>query len=102
MRHQNIPLSCVRNRTLFPYHGYLNLTGVFLCSKYILPLMKTSGKGAIINHASIDALLGNPNVAAYSAAKGGINATTQSLAMEYGDREAQPEATPGGKRERKG
>ena len=50
----------------------INLTGIFLCSKYLLPLIKLSRAGSIINHASIDAILGNPQLAAYSAAKGGI------------------------------
>jgi len=45
-----------------------NLNFAFWCSKYFLPLMKKAGAGAIINHASIDAILGNPGIAAYSAA----------------------------------
>lgn len=38
----------------------VNLTGQFLCSKYFVPLMKKAGSGSIINHASIDAFLGEP------------------------------------------
>ncbi|MFC1894056.1 SDR family NAD(P)-dependent oxidoreductase [Chloroflexota bacterium] len=60
----------------------VNLTGTFLCSKYLLPLIKKAGAGSIINHASIDALLGNPTVAAYSAAKGGLLPLTHVMAHE--------------------
>ena len=60
----------------------INLTGIFLCSKYILPLMKIAGTGSIINHASIDAFLGNPRIAAYSAVKGGILPLTHVMAYE--------------------
>ena len=60
----------------------INLTGIFLCSKYILPLIKIAGTGSIINHASIDAFLGNPHIAAYSAAKGGIIPLTHVMAYE--------------------
>ncbi len=59
-----------------------NLTGVFLCSKYLLPLIKVAGGASIINHASIDGLLGNPQVAAYSAAKGGIIPLTHVMAHD--------------------
>lgn len=57
-----------------------NLTGVFLCSKYLLPLIKANGKGSIINHASIDGILGNPQDCAYSAAKGGVIPLTHVMA----------------------
>ncbi len=58
----------------------VNLTGMFLCSKYLLPLIKATGSGSIINHASIDALFGNSRIAAYSAAKGGIIPLTHVMA----------------------
>jgi len=60
----------------------VNLTGIFFCSKYLLPLIKMTGAGSIINHASVDALLGNPRLAAYSAAKGGIVPLTHVMAYE--------------------
>jgi NAD(P)-dependent dehydrogenase (short-subunit alcohol dehydrogenase family) len=59
-----------------------NLTSGFLCSKYFLPLMKRAGSGSIINHASIDAFLGNPTIAAYSAAKGGVLPLTHVMAHD--------------------
>jgi len=60
----------------------INLTGIFFCSKYLLPLIKMARAGSIINHASIDAFLGNPQIAAYSAAKGGIIPLTHVMACE--------------------
>mgnify|MGYP002629382522 CR=1 FL=1 len=57
-----------------------NLTSGFLCAKYFLPLLKRAGSGAIINHASIDGFLGNPSIAAYSAAKGGVIPLTHVMA----------------------
>lgn len=59
-----------------------NLTSGFLCLKYFLPLMKRAGSGSIINHASIDAILGNPSIAAYSAAKGGVLPLTHVMAHD--------------------
>ena len=59
-----------------------NLTSGFLCAKYFLPLMKRAGSGAIINHASIDAILGNPGIAAYSAGKGGVLPLTRVMAHD--------------------
>ena len=59
-----------------------NLSSGFLCSKYFLPLMKRAGAGSIINHASIDAFLGNPSLAAYSAAKGGVLPLTHVMAHD--------------------
>ena len=59
-----------------------NLTAGFLCAKYFLPLMKRAGSGSIINHASIDAFLGNPSLAAYSAAKGGVLPLTHVMAHD--------------------
>lgn len=59
-----------------------NLNFAFWCSKYFLPLMKKAGSGSIINHASIDAILGNPGIAAYSAAKGGVLPLTHVMAHD--------------------
>ena len=62
----------------------VNLTGEFLCAKYFLPLLKESGAGSIINHASIDGVLGNPYIVAYSAAKGGLIPLTHVMAHNLG------------------
>ena len=59
-----------------------NLTSNFLCAKHFLPLMKKAGGGSIINHASVDSSLGNPTIAAYSAAKGGLLPLTHVMAHD--------------------
>lgn len=61
-----------------------NLTSAFLCSQAFLPLMKKAGAGAIINHGSIDGVLGNPYIAAYSAGKGGLLSLTHVMAHDLG------------------
>lgn len=61
----------------------VNLTGVFLGSKYAVRQMLKQGGGVIINTASSFGLVGLPGNAAYSAAKGGVIQLTRSMALEY-------------------
>lgn len=60
----------------------VNLTGVFLCSKAVLPHMLERGSGRIVNMASIAGKEGNPALAAYSTSKAGVIGFTKSLAKE--------------------
>lgn len=60
----------------------VNLTGVFLCSKAVLPTMLERSSGRIINIASIAGKEGNPAMAAYSTSKAGVIGFTKSLAKE--------------------
>lgn len=62
----------------------VNLKGVFLCSKYAIPEMLRTGGGSIVNIASVLALVGDPDLAAYCAAKGGVLALTRAAALAYG------------------
>ncbi len=61
----------------------VNLRGAFLCSKHAVPEMLKRGGGAIVNNASINALMGNLRLAVYSATKGGIVALTRAMAIDY-------------------
>lgn len=63
----------------------LDLTGVFHGCKAAIAPMKASGYGRIVNIASVAGKEGNPNAAAYSAAKGGVIALTKSLGKELAD-----------------
>jgi NAD(P)-dependent dehydrogenase (short-subunit alcohol dehydrogenase family) len=63
-----------------------NLTSVFLGCKSAIPAMLRSGGGAIVNHASINAIQGNVNLVAYCASKGGVAAITRALALDYATR----------------
>ncbi|MFA5986049.1 MAG: glucose 1-dehydrogenase [Parcubacteria group bacterium] len=60
----------------------VNLTGTFLCTKHIVPLM-THG-GAIVNLASIRGVynFGRPPIADYCAAKAGVISFTKTMAKE--------------------
>ncbi|MBL27926.1 MAG: 3-oxoacyl-ACP reductase [Rhodospirillaceae bacterium] len=60
----------------------IDLTGVFLCTKAVLPPMIKNGYGRIVNVASIAGKEGNPNASPYSAAKAGVIALTKSVAKE--------------------
>jgi len=62
----------------------VNLKGVFLGCKYAIPVMMRNGKASIINMASVLGLVGDPDLAAYCAAKGGVLSLTRAAALAYG------------------
>jgi NAD(P)-dependent dehydrogenase (short-subunit alcohol dehydrogenase family) len=62
----------------------VNLDPTFIAAAAVYPMMRGAGGGSIINFSSINALLGPPDMAAYVAAKGAVNALTKSLAREWG------------------
>src|SRR5262249_18990038 len=62
----------------------INLTGVGLSIKAVLPAMLKSQSGSIITQSSTAGLVGVPGLAAYSAAKGGVIALTRQIAVDYG------------------
>ncbi|GAB6876161.1 glucose 1-dehydrogenase [Thermaerobacter litoralis] len=61
----------------------VNLTGVFLCLKYELPVMARQGGGAVVNNASAAGLVGLPKAPAYTASKHGVVGLTRAAAWEY-------------------
>ncbi|MGV3601529.1 MAG: SDR family NAD(P)-dependent oxidoreductase [Dyadobacter fermentans] len=61
-----------------------NLRGTFLCAREAAKVMRTQGRGAIVNIASTRALMSEPNTEAYAASKGGILALTHALAISLG------------------
>jgi 3-oxoacyl-[acyl-carrier protein] reductase len=60
----------------------INLRGVFLCSRLVIPGMKARGWGRIISLSSQLAHKGAPELAHYSAAKAGVIGFTRALARE--------------------
>ena len=60
-----------------------NLKGVYLVTREILPSMIANGGGTIVNTASSYGMVGAKNMAAYSAAKGGVIALTRQMAVDY-------------------
>jgi meso-butanediol dehydrogenase / (S,S)-butanediol dehydrogenase / diacetyl reductase len=61
----------------------VNARGTFLCCKHAIPGMQARGGGSIVNVASIAALVGLKNRAAYSASKGAVVALTRALAVDH-------------------
>lgn len=60
----------------------INMGGTFLTMNMILPIMKAAGSGAIVNVASELALVGYPELAAYTATKGAMVAISRSASLE--------------------
>jgi 2-keto-3-deoxy-L-fuconate dehydrogenase len=61
----------------------VNARGTFLCCKHAIPGMVARGSGSIVNVASVAALVGLRNRAAYSASKGAVVSLTRALAIDH-------------------
>lgn len=61
----------------------INLSGTFYCLKYEIPAILAQGGGAIVNVASVAGVRGDYGMAAYTAAKHGVNGLTKVAAIEY-------------------
>jgi NAD(P)-dependent dehydrogenase (short-subunit alcohol dehydrogenase family) len=61
----------------------VNARGTFLCCKHAIPGMVARGGGSIVNIASVAALIGLRNRAAYSASKGAVISLTRALAVDH-------------------
>ncbi len=60
----------------------VNVKGTFLTSRAAIPHLRESGAGAIVNQASVAALVGVAGMAAYGAAKGALVSLTRSMAID--------------------
>ena len=61
----------------------VNLRGAYLASHFVLPHMRASGGGAIVNIASVQGIATQNRVAAYSTSKGGLLALTRAMAVDH-------------------
>ncbi len=61
----------------------VDLKGVFLGCKYVIPHMLRQGGGVIVNTASVAGMVGVLNRAAYCAAKAGVIGLTKSIAVDF-------------------
>ena len=61
----------------------VNLRGVFLGTKHIIPAMRASGGGSIINISSTAGIVGNVGSGAYGASKGGVRSFTKYTAIQH-------------------
>ena len=64
----------------------INLQGTFSCCREAGKVMLAQGSGSIVNVSSVHASTGFERIAAYAASKGGVEALTKSLAVEWADR----------------
>ena len=62
----------------------VNLRGLFLVSRAVLPVMIAQGGGSIIHIGSISGIIGNHGSAAYSASKGAVISLTRAMAVDHG------------------
>jgi NAD(P)-dependent dehydrogenase (short-subunit alcohol dehydrogenase family) len=61
----------------------VNVTGTFLVSRAVVPLMLEGGRGAIVNLGSVAGLVGIGGMAAYCAAKGAVVNLTRQMSADY-------------------
>lgn len=60
----------------------VNVKGVFLVCKYVVPALKAAGGGAIVNLSSVSAFVGSDGSFAYSTTKGAVSSLTFGIAQE--------------------
>ena len=63
----------------------VNLRGIFLCCRAVVPAMKRQRSGKIVNISSGTVFYGAPNAAHYVTSKAGVIGLTRSLARELGE-----------------
>ena len=61
----------------------INLRGMFLMTRYVIPHMIKNGGGSIINNGSVLSYIGAANTIAYNTTKGAVLQFTRSLAMDH-------------------
>ena len=81
-----------RGQRSFPFQDYdeeifdrviaVNLKGVFLGLRHVLPVMLKQGSGTIVNTASVAGLFGAPGMPAYVASKHGVLGLTKVAATD--------------------
>lgn len=75
----------------FPTDGFrrvmeVNVTGIFLGLKLVIPIMAKAGRGSIINASSVAGLTGSPGLCAYVASKHAVLGLTRAAAVEWGSK----------------
>ncbi len=63
----------------------INLKGIYLAAKHCIPRIAQRGGGAVTSIASVQGLISQPDVAAYTATKGAIIAMTRTMALDHAD-----------------
>ncbi|TAK99446.1 MAG: SDR family oxidoreductase [Rhodospirillaceae bacterium] len=80
----NVSMRSIADTTLTQWRETMavNLDSVFLGTRAMLPLLKASGHGVIVNMSSIRGIVGGVNAASYCAAKGAVRLFTKATALE--------------------
>lgn len=63
-----------------------NLTGTFLCTKHVIPIMREKGWGRIVNISSVVGQIGRFGTSNYAASKSGLFGFTKAVAKEVADK----------------
>ena len=63
----------------------ININGVFLCTKHVIPYMKQGKGGSIVNLSSIYGIVGAPDLPPYHASKGAVRLMTKTDALLYAE-----------------
>jgi NAD(P)-dependent dehydrogenase (short-subunit alcohol dehydrogenase family) len=61
----------------------VNVKGVFFCTKHVIPYMRKTGDGSIINLSSVYGIVSSPDVPPYHASKGAVRIMTKTDAFLY-------------------
>lgn len=61
----------------------VNVKGVFLCAKHVIPYMQEAGGGSLINMSSIYGLIGAGDIPPYHASKGAVRLMSKNDALHY-------------------
>ena len=61
----------------------VNVTGTFLCSRHVVPVMIAGGGGSIVLMSSTAGLVAEPAIAAYCASKGAVLMLGRQMALDY-------------------
>ncbi len=64
-------------------HFAVNVKGVLLVSRAVIPHMQRQGGGAIVNTGSTASLVGEPNCVSYDSTKGAVLQLTRQMAMDF-------------------
>ncbi len=63
----------------------VNLKGVYLCSKYVIPYLVERTGGTVVNVASTSGLVAQTDLAVYNASKGGVVLLTKNMALDFAE-----------------